>query len=104
MDCARLTVDGEGFGAEAFAFADRAEARGHVLHHVFAVALGFGVFEVGAEVVEDAVEAGSACFVAGRAVEEEVLLLGGEVLEGLSDVDLVFFGGEFDEAEEVGGA
>ncbi len=78
--------------------------RGHVLHHVLAVALGFGVFEVGAEVVEDAVEAGAAGFVARGAVEEEVLLLGGEVFEGLLDVDLVFFGGEFDEAEEIGGA
>ena len=57
--------DGEGFGAEAAAFADGAGGRGHVLHHVLAVALGFGVFEVGAEVVEDAVEAGAAGFVAG---------------------------------------
>ena len=81
-----------------------AGGRGHVLHHVLAVALGFGVFEVGAEVVEDAVEAGAAGFVAVGAVEEEVLLLGGEVLEGLLDVDLVLVGGELDEAEEVGGA
>ncbi len=95
--------DGEGFGAEAAAFADGAGGRGHVLHHVVAVALGFGVFEVGAEVVEDAVEAGAAGFVARGAVEEEVLLVGGEGFEGLLDVDLVFFGGELDEAEEVGG-
>src|SRR5260370_33809774 len=94
--------DGEGFGAEAAAFADGAEACGHVLHHVLAVALGFGVFEVGAEVVEDAVEAGAAGLVARGAVEEEVLLLGGEVCEGLLGVDLVFFGGEIDEGEEVG--
>ncbi len=47
-------------------------------------------------------EASAAGFAAGRAVEEEVLLLGGEVFEGLLEVDLVFFGGELDEAEEVG--
>ena len=103
-DARAVHGDGEGFGAEAAAFADGAEARGHVLHHVLAVALGLGVFEVGAEVVEDAVEAGAAGLVSGRAVEEEVLLLGGEVFEGLLDVDLVFFGEQLDEAEEVGGA
>src|SRR6202020_425222 len=52
--------DGEGLGTEALAVADGADGRGHVLHHVLAVALGFGVFEVAAEVVEDAVEAGAA--------------------------------------------
>ena len=95
--------DGEGFRAEAAAFADGADGRGHVLHHVLAVALGFCLFEVGAEVAEDAVEAGAAGFVAWRAVEEEVLLLGGEVFERLLEVDLVLFGGELDEAQEVGG-
>ena len=54
--------DGEGFGAEALAVAARAGGRGHVLHHVFAIALGFGFVEVGAEIGEDAVEAGSAGF------------------------------------------
>src|ERR1700760_4396092 len=95
--------DGEGFGAEAATLADGAEAGGHVLHHVLAVALGFGLFEVGAEVVEDAVEAGASGFVARGTIEEEVLLFGGEVFERLLDVDLVFFGGELDKAQEVGG-
>ena len=54
VDC-----DGEGFRAQALAVAARADGRGHVLHHVLAVALGFGVFEVGAKVGEDAVEAGA---------------------------------------------
>ena len=47
-------------------------------------------------------EAGASGFAAGWAVEEEILLLGGEVLEGRLDVDLVFFSGELDEAQEVG--
>jgi hypothetical protein len=47
------------------------------------------------------VEAGAACFAARRAVEEEVLLLNGELVEGLADVDFVFFSGELDEAQEV---
>ena len=95
--------DGQGFWTEAATVADGTGGGGHVLHHVLAVTLGFGVFKVGTEVVEDAMEAGPACFVAWWAVEEEVLLLGGEVFEGLVDVDLVLFGGELDEAEEVGG-
>ena len=48
-------------------------------------------------------EAGASGLVARRAVEEEILLLGGEVFEGLLDVDLVLFGGELDEAQEIGG-
>ena len=95
--------DGEGFGAEAPAVAAGALGRGHELHHVLAVAFGFGVFEVVAEPVEDAVEAGAADLVARWAVEEEVLLVFGEIGEGLLEVDLVFFGGELDEAQEVCG-
>ena len=74
--CARRDGDGDGerFGAQAAALAARAGGRGHVLHHVLAVALGLGLFEVGAEVGEDAVEAGAAGFAFGRAVEEQVLL------------------------------
>ena len=101
---ASLTVTASDSGRRRRPLQTRAEGRGHVLHHVLAVALGFGVFEVAAEVVEDAVEAGAAGFGAGRAVEEEVLLLGGEVGEGLLEVDLVLFGGKLDEAQQVGGA
>ncbi len=96
--------DGKGFGAEAATVTDGTGGRGHVLHHVLAVAFGFGVFEIGAEIVEDAVKAGASGFGAGWTVEEEVLVFGGEVFEGTFDVDLVFFGGELDETQEVGGA
>ena len=86
-----MIVTARDSGRRRLALADRAEGGGHVLHHVLAVALGLGVFEVGAEIVEDAVEAGAASLVARGAIEEEVLLLGGEVFEWLLDVDLVFF-------------
>jgi hypothetical protein len=93
-------ADGDGYGeglwAEAAPLAARAGRSGHVLHHVLAVALRFGVVEIGAEIGEDAVEAGAAGFALGRPVEEEVLMLLGEFGEGLADVDFVFFGRELD--------
>ncbi len=81
--------------------AARAGGSGHELHHVLAIALGFGVFEVGAEIAEDAVEASAGAFAFGWTVEEEVLLLGGELVEGLADIDFVFFSCELDEPKEI---
>src|ERR1039458_6672605 len=94
--------DGQGFGAEALAVTARAGGRGHVLHHVLAIALGAGVVEVGAQIGEYAVKAGAADFVYRRAVEEEVLLRLGQVLERNLQVDLVLVGGELDKAQQVG--
>ena len=51
--------DGERLGAQALAAADRAGGRGHVAHHVLAVAVAARFFEGVAEVGEDAVEAGA---------------------------------------------
>lgn len=84
--------------------ADGAGGGGHVLHHVVAVALGAGFVEVGAEVGEDAVEAGAGGFALGRAVEEQILVGLGEFFEGGLEVDGVLVGGELDEAEQVGRA
>ena len=99
--------EGEGYGkglrAEPATVALGAAGRGHVLHHVLAVALGPGVFEVGAEIGVDAVEAGAGGLGALRAVEEEILLGLAQFGEGALEVDLVLVGRELDEAEEIGG-
>ena len=49
-------------------------------------------------------EAGASCLAARRPIEKEVLLLRGELLEGHLDVDLVLFGREFDEPQQIGRA
>ncbi len=46
-------------------------------------------------------EAGAAGFAFRRTVEEEILLVCGELLEGLADVDLVLVCRELDEAQKV---
>ncbi len=101
-----VDLDGERLGAQALAAAGRARSRGHEGHHVLAVAVAAGFFDGVAEVVENAVEAGAGRFALGRAVDQDVLLLGRQVLEGLLEVDVVAFGGKVDEAEQVlrGGA
>ena len=101
-DGTRLTRDGHGDGerlrTQPLALAARACGGGHVLHHVLAVALGFGVVEVGAQVREDAVEAGAADLILGRAVQQKVLLRLGKVAERQLEVNLVLFCCELDEA------
>jgi hypothetical protein len=47
------------------------------------------------------VEAGARAFALGRPVDEDVLVLGGQVFKGELEVDLVALGGEMDELEEV---
>ena len=74
------------------------------MHHVLAVALGIGLVQVGAKVVEDAVEAGAGGLALGRAVEQEVLVGAGDLAEGNLQVDLVLVCGELDKSEEVLGA
>ena len=96
--------DGERLGAEAAALAAGAGAGGHVLHHVVAVAVGFGFFEVGAQVGEDAMEAGAAGLAFGGTVEEEVAVFFCKLGEGKLEVDFVLVGRELDEFEQVGGA
>ena len=99
-------LDGERLGAQALAAADGAGRRGHEVHHVLAIAVAAGLVDGVAQVGEDAVEAGARRFAFGRAVDEDVLLLGRQVFEGSLEVDLVAVGGEMDELEQVlrGGA
>ena len=98
--------DGEGFGAETGAVAAGALGGGHEAHHVLAIALGFGLFHVVAEVAEDAVKAEPGAFAARWAVEEKILLRFGEIFEGLFNVDLELFGCKLDCPQEIlgGGA
>src|SRR6185437_8086012 len=99
-------LDGERFRTQAAAFAGRADRGGHVGHHPLAVGVRAGFFKVAAQPGDDAVEAGAGGFGFGWAVEEKFLLFGGELVEGLLQVDFVFFGGEPDQLDEVlrGGA
>ena len=101
-----VDLDGERLGAQALAAAGRAGRGGHEGHHVLAVAVAAGFVDGVAQIVENAVEAGARSFALGRSVDEDVLLLGRQVLEGLLEVDVVAFGGEVDEAKQVlrGGA
>ena len=98
--------DGERLGAQALAAADRAGRGGHEVHHVLAVALAAGLVDAVAEVGENAVEAGARRFALGRAVDQDVLLLGGQIFKGKLEVDLVALGGEVDQLEQIlrGGA
>ena len=82
-----VDFDGERLGAQALAAADGAGRGGHEGHHVLAVAVAAGFVDGVAEVVEDAVEAGARGFALGRSVDEDVLLLGRQVFEGLLEVD-----------------
>ena len=99
-------LDGERLGAQALAAADGAGRGRHEVHHVLAIAVAAGFVDGVAQVGEDAVEAGARGFALGRAVDQDVLLLGRQIFEGLLEVDLVAVGGQVDELEQVlrGGA
>ncbi len=60
---------------------------GHEVHHVLAIAVAAGLVDGVAQVGEDAVEAGARGFALGRSVDEDVLLLGRQIFEGLFEVD-----------------
>ncbi len=47
-------LDGQRFGPQAFAVADAAERRGHILRHPLAVRVGAGFFEIAFEKFQDA--------------------------------------------------
>ena len=98
--------DGERLRAQALAAADGAGRGGHEVHHVLAIAVAAGFVDGVAQIGEDAVEAGARRFALGRAVDQDVLLLGRQIFKGSFEVDLVALGGEVDELEQVlrGGA
>ena len=80
-------LDGERLGAQALAAADRAGRGGHEAHHVLAIAVAASFVDGVAQVAEDAVEAGARRFALGWPVDQDVLLLGRQILEGLLEVD-----------------
>ncbi len=98
--------DGEGLGTQALAAAGGAGRGGHEVHHVLAIAVAARFVDGVAQIGEDAVEAGARGFALGRTVDQDVLLLGRQVFEGLLQIDVVAVGGEVDELEQVlrGGA
>ena len=102
VDVAAADGDGEHLGLETSALADRARPEAHVLLDALALAGRVGLLVAALEARDDALErehvraspshAVSVCdvhLVAARAVEEEVLLLLGELAPRLVDVDLV---------------
>ena len=98
--------DGERFGTQALAAADGAGRGGHEVHHVLAVAVAASLVDGVAQVGENAVKAGARALRLWGTVDQDVLLLGRQIFEGLLEVDLVAVGGEVDELEQVlrGGA
>ena len=98
--------DGQRLGPQALAAADRAGRGRHEVHHVFAIAFAARFVDAVAQVGENAVKAGARRFALGRAVDEDVLLLGRQVFKGLLRSMLVALGGKVDELEQIlrGGA
>ena len=94
-------LDGQRLRAQTLAAADRAGRRRHEAHHVFAIAVAARLFDGVAQVGENAVEAGARRFALGRAVDQDVLLLGRQIFKGSLQVDLVAVGGQLDELEQV---
>ncbi len=92
---------GERLRPQPAAVAARAFGRGHVLHHVLAIALGLGVLERVAQPVEDAVESRAADLVARRTVEQQLLLVLGQRRERLLEIDLVLVGRELDQSQQI---
>ena len=81
--------------------AARALRRGHVLHHVLAIALALGVLQRVAQPRDHAVEAGPANLLARRPIEQQVLLRLGQVGERLLQLDAVLLRRQLDHAQQV---
>ena len=93
--------DGEGLGTQALAPANRAGRRGHVAHHVFAIAVAARFLDGVAQVGENPMEAGARRFALGRSINQNVLLFGRKIFKGKLEVDLVAVRGQLDQFEEV---
>ncbi len=99
-------LDRQRLRAQALAAANGAGRRGHVVHHVLAVAVAARLVDAVAQIGENAVKAGAGRLAFGRPVDQDVLLLRRQIFERELEVDLVAVGGQMDELEQVlrGGA
>jgi hypothetical protein len=82
-------LDRQRLRAQALAAADGAGRGRHVVHHRLAIAVAARLFDAVAQEAENPVEAGARGFAFGRAVDQEVLLARGQLLEGSFQVDFV---------------
>ena len=92
---------GERLRAEALAAANRAGRRGHVGHHVLAIAIAARLFHAVAQEGEDAMEAGARSLVLWRPVDQDVLVLDGQVFKRKLEVDLIAVGCEMNQLEQI---